>query len=195
MKKNTLFIIEDIFVSGEVTDELFACDLAKCKGACCVGGDLGAPLEQEELAILKEILPTVKPYMREAGINAIKAQGEYIKDEDGDFSTPLVNGAECAYVTFDKKGVALCAIEQAYFDGKVHFRKPISCHLYPIRIHKTQRMESLNYDVWDICKDACIRGKKEGIPVYQFVKEAIIRKYGEDFYAQLDAAVQEEAKG
>lgn len=192
MKKNTLFIIDDIFVSGEVTDELFACDLAKCKGACCVGGDLGAPLEDAELPILKEILPEVKPYMREDGILSVEIQGEYINDPEYGYSTPLVNGAECVYVTFDEKGVALCAIEQAYFDGKIAFRKPISCHLYPIRIHKTARMESLNYDEWDICKAACVRGKKEGIPVYKFVKDAIIRKYGEDFFAQLDAAVEAE---
>lgn len=194
MKKNTLFIIDDIFVSGEVTDQLFACDLAKCKGACCVGGDLGAPLEKEELSILKEILPAVKPYMRPEGIEAIEILGEYVEEKPEEYTTPLVNGAECAYVTFNPQGIAFCAIEQAYFDGKINFRKPISCHLYPIRIHKTKRMESLNYDEWDICSAACIKGKQEGIPVYQFVKEALIRKYGEGFFTQLDAAVQSEEK-
>ncbi len=192
MKKHTLFIIDDIFVSGEVTDTLFACDLAKCKGACCVGGDLGAPLEDEELPILKGILPHVKPYMRQDGIDEIELQGEYIYNKKYGYSTSLVNEKECVYVNFDEKGVAMCAIEQAYFAGKTDFRKPISCHLYPIRVHKTKKMESLNYEEWELCKAACIKGKKEGIPVYQFVKEAIIRKYGANFYAQLDAAVENE---
>lgn len=192
MKKNynTVMIIEDKLVSGEVTEELFACDLSKCKGACCVQGDLGAPLEKSELKILEEIYPEVEPYLREEGKFAILDQGTSVYDTTGNYSTPLVNGRECAYVVFDKNKVALCGIENAYFDGKISFRKPVSCHLYPIRIKKTKQMEAVNYERWDVCSEACVRGAKEGIKVYEFVKDALIRKYGQNFYDELDALVK-----
>lgn len=194
MKKkhqHTLAIIDDKFISGELLDELFACDISKCKGECCVGGDFGAPLEETELRILEEIYPKVEPYMEEAGREAVKAQGKYLNARKGIYSTPLVNGRECAYVYFDK-GIALCAIEKAHAEGKIDFQKPISCHLYPVRITKNRTMEALNYDRWDICGAACVSGKKRGIKVYEFVKDALIRKYGADFYQQLDEAVKAE---
>ncbi len=188
-------IIEDKLVSGEVTESLFACDLSKCKGACCVQGDLGAPLEKSELKILEEIYPEVEPYLREEGKFAILDQGTSIYDITGNYSTPLVNGRECAYVVFDKNNVALCAIENAYFAGKIPFQKPISCHLYPIRIKKTKQMEAINYERWDVCSAACVRGEKEGIKVYEFVKDALIRKYGKAFYDELDALVKAQDSG
>ncbi|MEM6800770.1 MAG: DUF3109 family protein [Bacteroidota bacterium] len=177
--------IEDTLISSEVVEELFACDIVRCKGACCVEGDLGAPLEQEELSIMDEIYETVEPYMRAEGKKVVKQSGTYVKDFTGNYSTPLVDGKECVYVTF-KNGIASCAIEQAHLDGKLDFQKPISCHLYPIRVSSYQGTDRLNYDRWDICSAACNRGEAEGIAVYEFVKSALIRKYGEKFYEVLD---------
>jgi hypothetical protein len=194
MKKkhqHTLVIIDDKFISGELLDELFACDISKCKGECCVGGDYGAPLEETELRILEEIYPKVEPYMVEAGKEAILEQGKYVVHKSGAYVTPLVKGRECAYVYFDK-GIALCAIEKAWAEGKIDFQKPISCHLYPVRVKKSRTMEALNYDRWDICGAACVSGKEKGVRVYEFVKDALIRKYGADFYQQLDEAVKAE---
>lgn len=185
--------IDDKWISSEVTDELFACDISKCKGACCVEGDIGAPLDKEELPIMKEIYDTVEPYMRPEGVKAVKAQGTYVKDFTGNYSTPLVAGKECAYVTF-KNGIALCAIEQAHADGKLDFQKPVSCHLYPIRVSSYRKIDRLNYDRWSICSAACTRGEAESIPVYEFVKDGLIRKYGEDFYLALDAIAKDREK-
>lgn len=195
-KKNThpdIIEIDDKWISAEVTDELFACDISKCKGACCVEGDLGAPLAKEELPIMEEIYEKVEPYMRPEGIKAVKSQGTYVRDFTGNYSTTLVEGKECAFVTF-KKGIALCAIEQAHADGKVDFQKPVSCHLYPIRISSYKKIDRLNYDRWSICSTACSRGEAEGIPVYEFVKDGLIRKYGEDFYKALDFIAKDREK-
>lgn len=178
-------------ISADLKDEMFACDIAKCKGACCVEGDLGAPLESEELGLLEEVYEHVKPYMRKPGIQTIEEQGLFVLDFTNNYSTPLVNGRECAYVNFTKEGIALCAIEQAYHAGDISFRKPISCHLYPIRITHTRAGEALNYDRWNICSPACSKGKADGTKVYEFAKEALIRKYGEVFYEELDRIVQD----
>ncbi|MDP5170884.1 MAG: DUF3109 family protein [Bacteroidia bacterium] len=183
--------IEDKLISAEVVEELFHCDIIACKGACCVEGDLGAPLEIAELDILDSIYEKVKPYLRPEGIAAIEAQGKSVLDFTHSYSTPLVNEKECAYVTFDEKGIANCGIEQAWSAGDIAFRKPVSCHLYPIRIREYRDVEVLNYDRWDICSAACSLGVKKGIPVYEFVKDALIRKYGEEFYETLDSIVKE----
>lgn len=180
-----IIAIDDIWVSGEITKEMFACDIARCKGACCVEGDMGAPLEDEELEILERIYHKVKPYLSKAGKRAIQDQGTYVK-EMGEYTTPLIEGKECAYTVFNEKGVASCAIEQAHLDGEIAFRKPVSCHLYPIRVIKKKNLEALNYDRWEICNPACQLGQQSQIRVYEFTKEAIIRKYGQDFYDQLD---------
>ncbi|MEM9985465.1 MAG: DUF3109 family protein [Bacteroidota bacterium] len=182
--------IEDKLISSELKDQLFACDLSACKGACCVEGDLGAPLEPEELEILEDIYPEVKPFLREQGIEAIEQQGTSVIDFTGEYSTPLVKGRECAYVTFTENGTALCGIEQAHRVGKIEFQKPISCHLYPVRVSKLSAFEALNYDRWDICSAACSLGAKTGIPVYKFVKHALIRKYGQEFYDNLAAILE-----
>ncbi|MEL6132711.1 MAG: DUF3109 family protein [Bacteroidota bacterium] len=189
--------IDDKLVSSEVTQELFACDIAACKGACCVEGELGAPLEKSELPILKEIYPKVKPYLRKEGIQAIEEEGTWVRDFTGGLSTPLVEGQECAYVTFSKNGTALCGIEQAHRDGATDFKKPISCELYPIRVQPVGEFTALNYDRWDICSAACFKGAYEGVKVYEFVKDALIRAYGEEFYQQLDqtARFMEEKEG
>lgn len=188
-------LIGEVMVSREVTDQFFACDIAKCKGACCIEGDLGAPLENGERQVLEDIYPVVEPYLRPEGRQAIEAQGTWVKDFTGDYSTPLVDGAECAYVTFSESGIALCGIEQAHIDGKIPFKKPISCHLYPIRITENDFMQAVNYDRWDICDPACELGKIGQVRIYQFLKEAITRKYGTAFYEQLDAVVKAMSEG
>lgn len=182
--------IGDKLVSSDLKDEMFACDLKACKGACCVEGDLGAPVEKEEIEILQEIYPKVKPYLRPEGIAVIEAEGTTVLDITNSFSTPLVKGRECAYVTFAEDGTALCGIEQAWQDGVIDFQKPISCHLYPVRITELKDFDALNYDRWSICSAACSLGEKMGIPVYQFVKDALIRKYGLEFYEELEAVLK-----
>jgi Protein of unknown function (DUF3109) len=186
-----MIIVQEKLVSEDLVNEQFICNLNKCKGACCWEGDSGAPLEREEMRILDEIYDKVRPFLTEEGRNVIDTEGGYIQDqEDGSFGTSLVNNGPCAYMTKDITGTAQCGIEQAWRAGVVDFRKPISCHLYPIRVMKNeiQGFEALNYDRWDICSAACSLGEEYKMPVYQFLKEAIIRKYGEDFYEELDAA-------
>lgn len=154
---------------------------------CCVHGDSGAPLLEEEAKTIEQILPKVEPYLTPGGLEAIKEQGCSVIDRDGDLVTPLRRGEECAFTVFEK-GVAMCAIELAWRDKKVDFRKPISCHLYPIRAKLYDTFEALNYDIWNVCKPARELGKEQGIPVFQFLKEPIIRAYGESFYKKLEEA-------
>ena len=183
--------IDDKLISEDLFSEEFVCNLAKCKGICCVEGDAGAPLDEDETKILDEIYPKIKSYLRPEGIQAIEEQGTYTLDFEGDLVTPLVNNAECAYVIFDKKGYTKCAIEKAYEDGVIDWQKPISCHLYPIRITEYSNFSAINYHEWDICSDACTLGKELGVKVYQFLKKPLIRKYGEEFYQTLSEAAEE----
>lgn len=186
-----MIIVQDKLVSDDVVEEQFICDLNACKGACCWEGDYGAPLEEEEKAILEAIYPAVQPFLTAEGQAAIAAQGHYVwYDGMGDYGTPLINGAACAYLTHDELGIARCGIELAWRSGVVDFQKPISCHLYPIRVEKFEAFgsEALNYDRWHICSAACTLGQKEQVPVYAFLKEALIRKYGRDFYEELEGA-------
>ena len=187
-----MFQIEKTLVSEEILENDFVCNLNACKGACCVEGDLGAPLEEHELAELEGAYEAVKPYLSEEGIKAIEKEGLYIKDFEGDYSTTTIGGKECAFAIYDEKGILKCGIEQAYFDGKTTFRKPVSCHLYPIRITKYDHYDALNYDRWDICSAACALGDKLGVPVYKFLKEALIRKYGEAWYEELCREIEGE---
>lgn len=181
-----MFQLGKTIVSEEIIDNDFLCNLSACKGACCVEGDAGAPLDKEETEILKEIYPKVKPFLRKEGIEAIEAQGEYITTAFGDYETPLIHGADCAYVIFDEKNTALCGIEEAYNQGEVSWKKPLSCHLYPIRIKQYSEFAAVNYEKWDICNPACSLGKELQVPVYKFVKEALIRKFGKDWYEELE---------
>ncbi|MEL6193849.1 MAG: DUF3109 family protein [Bacteroidota bacterium] len=181
----SLVQIGDVLISTEIFEEAFVCDLIKCKGACCVEGDLGAPLEKKELAILVEEYENIKPYLNEKGKAAIEEQGRYVYDFAGEYSTPLVEGKECAYTIFSENGTAYCGIEKAFREGKTHFKKPVSCHLYPIRVTQTKNYEALNYDRWDICKPACSNGASLNVKIYEFLKEPLIRKYGEEFYEEL----------
>ncbi|OAV42607.1 DUF3109 family protein [Lewinella sp. 4G2] len=187
-----MYLIQDIFVSDEVTDEQFACNLNACKGACCWEGDFGAPLEKAELAELENAYEQVKPNLTPEGIAAIEAQGLYTNSpETKGWDTTLVNGGACAYMGKTEGGMAYCAIEKTYNEGKIGWKKPISCHLYPIRVKSKPEanFEALNYDRWDICSAACTKGQREKIRVFEFAKPALIRKYGEDWYAELEAAV------
>ncbi len=188
-----MIIVQDKLVSDDVVEQQFICNLSACKGACCWEGDFGAPLEKEELAILESILEEVRPFLSPAGIAAIEAQGPHVWFEGmSDHGTPLIEGGPCAYMTYDALGTAHCGIEMAWKAGATAFQKPISCHLYPIRVSKFENFDSeaLNYDRWSICSAACALGEKEQVPVYQFLQSAIVRKYGQDFYDELDGAAQ-----
>ncbi len=184
-----MLVIDNTLITDEVLEKHFVCDLNACKGACCVKGDYGAPLEDDELEQLDKVYSKVKPYMTPAGIEAVEKQGKYLLYEKKEWVTPLIKGKECAYTFFDKAGVAKCAIEKAYYEGKVKWKKPISCHLYPIRITKQKNgLEALNYDKWSICKAACKLGDSLKVPVYKFLKDSLTRKYGKEWYKQLEVA-------
>jgi hypothetical protein len=188
-----MIIVQDKLVSDDVVESYFACNLSACKGACCWEGDSGAPLEEAELAVLRSIQEKVRPFLSPAGIDVLDKQGAYVWfEEAGEWGTPLIDNGPCAYMTRDAAGIAHCGIEQAWKAGAVDFQKPISCHLYPIRVEKNEDVgfEALNYHQWDICSAACDRGEKEKIPLYKFVKNALIRKYGQDFYDELEGAAE-----
>ena len=180
-----LIEIHDKIVSTQIFERKFVCDLNACKGACCVHGDAGAPLTIEEADILEEDLEKIKPYMRPEGIAAVNETGVFYVDQENDTATTLVNGAECAFVYFDEKGITKCAIEAAHKDGKTEFKKPISCHLYPIRLKQFNDFTAVNYDHWDICEPACKCGEELNVPVFRFLKEPLIRAFGEKFYEEL----------
>ncbi|AFL86012.1 Protein of unknown function (DUF3109) [Belliella baltica DSM 15883] len=181
-----MILVGNAVISDDIKEQFFVCDLEKCKGACCVEGDAGAPLEDEETQIIEEIYPIVKDYITQEGRDAVERQGTWVIDKDGDKGTPTIgDNRECAYALYDEKGILKCGIEQAYLDGKIAYKKPISCHLYPIRVKKYDDFEALNYDRWDICSAACVLGSKLGVPIYKFLKDALIRKFGEDWYAEL----------
>ncbi len=184
--------ISGTLVSEDIFEKKFLCDLQRCKGACCVEGDAGAPLEQNEKAILEEIYPKIKSFLRPEGIIAIESQHPWVTDEqDGEPVTPLVHNKECAYVIFDDKNIAKCGIEYAYNAGVIEWKKPISCHLYPIRVKEYTKFTALNYDRWPICAPACTLGEAMNLRVYQFLKDPIIRKFGAAYYNELETAAEE----
>ena len=180
--------IDDKIVSADLLREGFLCDLGRCKGICCVEGNAGAPLDLEEADILEREYPNYRPYMTPAGIEAVERQGFMVVDEEGDYTTPLVDDAECAYA-YVENGVTLCAVEKAWAEGRTTFRKPISCHLYPIRLMPfSNGTLGLNYHRWSICEGARACGARAGVPVYRALREAIVRRFGEAFYHQLEEA-------
>ncbi len=186
-----MFQLGNTIVSEDIIEKDFVCNLNACRGACCVEGEAGAPVSQEETRILQDIYPKVKPFLREEGLKAIEEQGVYITTERSELETPLVNGKECAYVTFSEKGIAACGIEEAYQAGEIDaiapgFKKPISCHLYPVRVQNYNSFSAVNYHRWPICTDACDLGKELSVPVYRFVKDALIRRFGEGWYLELE---------
>ena len=178
--------IEDKIISRDIFEQSFCCDLSKCEGFCCVEGQSGAPLEEEETTILESILPVIRPFLQEKALKFIKEKGAWETDADGEKVTPLINvNEECVYAYFENN-ICKCAIEKAYNEGLIDFIKPISCHLYPIRITNYDDFEALNYHNWHVCKPARDLGKKNNIPVFRFLKEAITRKYGERFYKEME---------
>lgn len=190
-----MIAIDNVLLSDEVVEEHFVCDLDKCKGGCCVDGDCGAPLTEEETKIIARIYPKIKSYLLPEYIAEIEKQGTHTTDDQYGYVTPTVNGGICVYGYTDELGIVKCGIEKAWKEGKVKFRKPISCHLYPIRIISHPGYEAVNYEPRpSLCKPACKLGDKLKVPVYVFLKEALIRKYGEEFYEGLDA-VAKKVKG
>lgn len=182
--------IENTLVSFDIFEKKFCCDLAECKGVCCIDGDSGAPLEKDEPRKLKENYESIKGFMKPEGIQAVEEQGFAVVDKDGDLVTPLIAGRECAFA-IEENGSCWCAVEKAWTQGKSGFRKPLSCHLYPIRITRYPEFEALNYNKWEICQCARLKGEKVGIPLYRFLKEALIARYGEEWYEQLEYAARE----
>ncbi len=178
--------IDDKLISLDVFEKRFVCDLSACKGACCVEGDNGAPLEEEEVGIIEDNLEAIKPYMRKEGLDAVAKTGVFYMDEDNEPVTTLVNDAECAFVFFDENNITKCSIEEAYNKGDISFKKPISCHLYPIRVAKLRNYLAVNYSHWNICKDACKLGAELNVKTFRFLKEPIIRKWGEAFYEDME---------
>jgi Protein of unknown function (DUF3109) len=185
-----MIIIDNKLISDEIIEEQFVCDLNKCKGACCVDGDAGAPLQFDELKNIDEVVDIVLPYLNDESKDEINKQGRYVYDKEFGWVTPTIKSKVCVYGIIDKKGIVKCGIEQAFIDGKVQWKKPISCHLFPIRISisENEETEFVNYEPrQDLCKAACNLGKKLKVPVYVFLKDAIIRKYGPYFYDTLAA--------
>ncbi|MGN0092591.1 MAG: DUF3109 family protein [Alistipes sp.] len=180
--------IDDKIVSTDILTEHFACDIAKCKGQCCVDGNAGAPLEIDEVDILEQEYANYKRYMTPKGIESVERNGFMVVDCEGDYTTPLVSDAECAY-SYVENGVTLCAIEKAFLRGECSFRKPISCHLYPIRLIRfSNGTIGLNYHRWSVCAAARAKGRQEGLPVYKSLRQPIIRRFGEEFYKALECA-------
>ena len=193
-----MIVIDNKLVSDEIVEEQFVCDLNKCKGGCCVDGDAGAPLSSEELLHLNEVYDAVLPYLDEENKKELLKQGKYVYDNEFGWVTPTIESKVCVYGITDEKGIVKCGIEQAYNDGKVNWKKPISCHLFPIRVKlsKNKKTEYVNYEPReDLCSAACNLGKKLKVPVYIFLKEALVRKYGTEFYETLDAAAKHVKSG
>jgi hypothetical protein len=185
-----LIAIDNVLISDAVVEAQFVCDLVKCKGGCCEDGDAGAPLEKEELQLINDVYEEVKPYLTSEGIRWIEKHGRYLYDREFGWVTPTIEGKMCVYGFRDEKGIIKCGIEQAYRDGKINWKKPISCHLYPIITNKAKKkgdFDRMNYEPREkLCNPACVNGKKLKVPVYLFLKEPIIRKYGETFYEALE---------
>ncbi len=182
-----MIVIDNTIVSEHLLEKKFVCDLNACKGQCCVEGDSGAPLEDNETAQLDEHLDVILPYLPEEGKQAITEQGAYVVDFENELTTPLVDGKHCAYTYFEK-GIAKCGIEKASKEHGFDFNKPISCYLYPVRITKFKDYDAVNYDQWSICRSACSCGEQLNVPVYQFLKKPLIKKYGIKWYEQLHLA-------
>ena len=182
--------IDDVIVSFDIFKEKFYCDINACKGECCIEGDAGVPLESKEVELLEKVLPAIWDDLSDEAKDIINKQGVCYKDVDGDLVTSIVNGKDCVFTCYDK-GYCLCAIEKAYRNGKTNFYKPISCHLYPIRVGKYGPYKALNYHRWNVCKAAVLLGEKKNTPIYKFLKEPLIRSFGEEWYTELEIAAKE----
>ena len=177
--------IQHTLVSLDVIEKHFVCDLQKCRGICCVHGDSGAPLEQEEAEQLERLYDKYKGFMQEAGRQAVEAQGTSVIDSDGDLVTPLIHGKECAYAFRDRDGIYKCAIETAWQKKKIPFRKPVSCHLFPVRLREYEDFTAVNFEFWKDCRPALELGRKKNVRVYEFLQEALTRRFGREWYREL----------
>jgi hypothetical protein len=185
-----MLIVGDVLVSEELIDKCFCCDLEQCKGICCVEGDSGAPIAPDEVADLEEHYPVFQKYMTEEGVAVVENGGTFVFNGGDSFETPLMDSNNaCAFVFFED-GVAKCAIEKCFRNGEIPFRKPISCYLYPIRISRVGDYDALNYDHWSICRTAVENGNRLKLPVYQFLKEPLIAKYGAEWFEELEEMVR-----
>lgn len=183
--------IDNTLISLDVFEKKFICDLSKCKGACCVEGDSGAPLTDEEDEIIHDIFPQIKEIMKPESIERGEIEGLSFIDQEGELVTMIhENSGECIFAIQDDD-ITFCAIEKLWLEGKVPFRKPVSCHLYPIRIKEYPDFIAVNYDEWDICDAGLLKGEAAGVPLYKFLKEPLIRRFGEFWYAQLEIAAKD----
>ncbi|SUB89975.1 Protein of uncharacterised function (DUF3109) [Porphyromonas macacae] len=182
--------IDDKIISEDILEIYFSCDYEKCKGVCCVEGESGAPLEEGETELIRKYLPEIKPYLSSKALEIIEKQGVSYFDEDGDEVTSIVNGKDCVFTTYDKNNNCLCAFEKLYRDGVIDFCKPLSCRLYPIRLIRSKQFTALNYHKWSICKCALKKGRKEGIPLYRFLKEPLIAAFGQEWYNKLETCAE-----
>lgn len=185
-----MIVIQDTILSKELFDKKFTCNLEKCKGACCVEGDRGAPLAKDELEIIANLLPKIKSFMTPQYAKDVDKKGFYEIDLDGEPVTTCQTTGECNFVVYDEKGTTQCAIELAYNEGVIDYKKPISCHLYPVRLQKYKEFTAVNYSQWDICNAACSLGEELKIPVYKFTKDALIRKFGQEWYNEVEATAK-----
>lgn len=188
-----MIVIDDVMLSDQIVTEQFVCDLNSCKGGCCVDGDAGAPVTKSEMKQLDKIFNTIKPYLTEERIEEIKKQGLYVKDAEFGWVTPTINQKICVYGYKDENGIVKCGIEKAWLNGEVNFQKPVSCHLFPAIVKKSKNGVNtfVNYEPrQDLCKAACTLGKKLKVPVYVFLKEPLIRRFGKSFYNDLEATAQ-----
>jgi hypothetical protein len=180
-----MIIHENTLLSEDLFDKHFVCDLNACKGACCVEGDFGAPITSEDIVTLNEIIPLIKPYLSNDGLDVINSRGVSEVDKDGDLVTTCLPTGECSFSVYEN-GILGCGIEKAWRAGVISYQKPLSCHLYPIRINKVGDYDALNYHKWDVCKPACELGKQHQVPVYKFLKMPLIRAYGQSWYNELE---------
>ncbi|MPL79606.1 hypothetical protein SDC9_25490 [bioreactor metagenome] len=184
-----MIVVENCIISEDIRDVKFCCNLQKCKGMCCVEGDAGAPLEKNEVKLLKKLLPKIKPYLTEKGLKEIENYGVSDLDVTGELCTRIIDDKDCVFLIYEND-IAKCAIEKAYEEGKIDFQKPISCHLYPIRVQNYGEFSALNYHAWDICKSALIEGKERNVPLYIMLKVPLIRKFGEKWYDELISQIE-----
>ena len=190
-QKKKMLQIGDVVVSLDVLRECFVCDVAACKGECCIEGDAGAPVNEDEIARLEEVLPVVWDDLSDAARAVIDRQGVVYVDADGDFVTSIVDGKDCVFTCRDAAGTCLCAIEKAFREGRTDFYKPVSCHLYPVRVGDYGPYKALNYHRWDVCKAAVALGRAKGVRVYQFLREPLVRRFGQEWYDELCTAARE----
>lgn len=189
-EETVMLEIQNTLVSLDLVERFFCCDLEKCLGQCCIDGDAGAPITDEERQKIEEILPEIWNDLLPQAQEVIREQGVSYVDEEGDLVTSIVNGQNCVFTTFGKDGMCLCAIEKAYREGRVDFLKPSSCHLYPVRLTTYPSFTAVNYHRWKICKCAEVLGQKEGIRVYQFLRGPLIARFGQEWYDELCQACE-----